>query len=235
MHKTLIIIFTTIFVTGFSCKQNDQKISFFKDIDIFTLNGKNELLYNELNYPHIRVDSLPTGEKKVTYFYSAEDSKSVTYKKTALGWVSILHVDDPLVYITKYEIVPVNGTVMFLQYGQNTDPLDTMLLKVSDSMVLISARIVTESTDNLYTFGVAKKIHCELTADTSEYVKAMAFGMFKSKHAIVDGKMNVIFNDCVHNDNPLLRKCSQGENCYEVGYFSLAWVERYLHKMDTCR
>jgi hypothetical protein len=73
-----------------SSKSNDlMNARFYTDLDMFNLEGINELTYSELKFPYIRMDSINSQKKQITFLFDNNTIFEKVYiKKSSTLWLS---------------------------------------------------------------------------------------------------------------------------------------------------
>lgn len=92
------IFFGTISVIIFiytSCNiENDMKTRYYSDLDIYNLEGINEISNKNLKFPYIEIYSPNSNKKEICFFYDKETNDKRTYTKIDSIWVNEYSFND---------------------------------------------------------------------------------------------------------------------------------------------
>ena len=78
--------------TGEMGTQGNSK--YFSDIDIFHMKGVNELSFENLDQPHVRIDSIDENERDVVFLFDRKTVYKKNYKYDGHCWRSSHYVND---------------------------------------------------------------------------------------------------------------------------------------------
>ncbi|MBT1699240.1 hypothetical protein KK083_20250 [Fulvivirgaceae bacterium PWU4] len=87
-----------VWLNFLSCRPSDGSPSsdtrFYSDIELFTLEGVNEMLPSELKYPYIQIDFISENKRDITYYFDKNTVYSRKYERRDSIWSSLHKVID---------------------------------------------------------------------------------------------------------------------------------------------
>ncbi|WP_079685331.1 hypothetical protein [Ohtaekwangia koreensis] len=207
--------------------------TFFRDINLFTLKGKDEILYNDLKYPYIQIDSINEQKKKITYFYNKDLRREDLYTQNELGWVKLISFNDGLVDNLRYEIVSGNGIVLSLGYVKNpASGADPALGIEGTDPVLQSCSILRGSTLNHYVFSMNANIHLPITNKVEQIPLKRATRVRTEKFNVSKGVLTIEAEQLSRKKDQLELESIQ-KQCFYVGNLPFSWCYTHYPNLEN--
>ncbi len=228
-----LVFYMLALLTETSCHSQGNRVEFFKDIDLFTLKGKDEILYNDLKYPYIQIDPLNDKQKKITYFFNHDLKQENVYTENDLGWVSFVSYNDGLVDNLRYEIVSENGIVLCLGYVKNpASGADPALGIEGTDPVLQSCSILQGSTLTHYVFSMNANIHLPLTNKVEQIPLKRATRVRTEKFKVSKGVLTIEVEQLSRRKDQLELESVQ-KKCFYVGNLPLSWYHTHYPNLES--
>jgi hypothetical protein len=225
--KKICLFILTFFFTSFchtkTSNEHMNKSRYYRDIDLFTLTGVNELSLSELAYPYVQIDSISANEKNLAFYYNENTVYSRNYKREDLGWRSMHIVSDRLEGTTSYFFdFLAESQIISLEYRGNP--------KQNGSLVTL--RILKKGEELVYDFD-ADQVFVEPTSKLEAYPLNESFRTESSKHKIKDGILEIV-TSYEYDDKDITGGVVK--KCYLVNSLSYFWWSFIGYKLEkiTC-
>jgi hypothetical protein len=222
--RIFVLSFVLPLLIGNSCQSQSNVPTFFRDIDLFTLKGKDELVYNELEYPYIRIYSVNEKQLNVTHFLNEHKRREDVYTKNELGWVQVISHNDNLVDKSTYDIVSGDGIFLSLAYVRNplsgADP--ALGIKGTDP-ILQSCSILQGTTLMHYVFSMKANIHLQLTNKIERVPLDLAIRVTTTRFTVANGILTIETEKSLRKATNKLELESHRKECYNVGELGFSW------------
>jgi hypothetical protein len=218
----ILLQFSSCGFTNYNKNEVQVGIRFYSDINMFDLVGINELTYSQLRFPYIKIDSVDSNTKEVTFLFDDNTASKRVYRKQALGlWSSERVVEypgeegSPFRY---YEFIePTKITV--LEYGTSLTRSD---------IYLSSIEILTGNTITTYDFE-PDDFKSLLTNEDSKYPLDEAVMKTVSMFSIHD---HILTYQSHRYELPTNKLMGENKSCYIVNNLSYFWWSVIGHKLE---
>lgn len=216
MRLVLLLLIVVVQICT-SCKIEESNVGYFRDINLYKMEGIDEISIKNLTYPYTKIEKGSENTIKISYVFDDATKYEQKYKRTGDGfWVSIDSVEeDGIHYI--YEYVK-NDEIFDIEYSGNPEKGDFYLISVS-------RRSASGKCTYYFERGTIK---IKPSANHEDFPLTKAIRNEKYK--------NIIQNGILKRYEEINGESTGEPRCYRLGNLSYFWwsVIGYRLDMDEC-
>lgn len=210
-----------LFLCCCSSSMSDTRTKYYRDIDLFSMQGKEEMLLEEAKYPYLSIDSISDSERSVTFYYSSENEITYQYKKQGPEWVQFRvseQSDDTYYY---YDYITENESIVYLKYAG--DP------RLKANYRLVSLSVLSNAVKQTYIFGVTDSIMVTPSSDIIKFPIEKAFIEVKEEFKLEKG----VLESVEVRNFPRTNERIESRKCYPMGRLSVFWYIQCFFMMEN--